>query len=60
MEAGLCRWEDVEKLKPDGDPVLDLEAFCNMNEILLIRAENRRRAEKHAERESKLKTSRHR
>ncbi len=40
---------------PDGEPLLDLAAICNMNEVLAVRCENERRASKAAERKAKSK-----
>ncbi len=37
IDAGLCNFGDVHKL--------DIDDFADMNEILMIRAENNRRAE---------------
>ena len=39
----------------DGEPILPLEAVCDLNEILIVRYENQRRAQRRAEQQSRSK-----
>ena len=40
VDAGLCSYPDIYRLS--------MEDFCNMNEILAVKYENQRRADKAA------------
>ena len=51
----MVRYTDLVTRRPDGQPVIDLEAVCNINEILSVKFENERRAHKAAEREARKK-----
>lgn len=42
----------------DGDPILDLAAVCDLNEILCVRAINEDRAQREAERRARAKARR--
>ena len=50
VDAGLCQWDRLYARRPDGQPVLDLADIVDLNEILLVRSENERRALDAAER----------
>jgi len=45
IAARMLAREKLDEVKPDGDPVVTLEAVCDMNETLLVEAENQRRAQ---------------
>lgn len=49
MQAGIVKWHHYFERKPDGDPLYDLNAVANLNEILIVNYENERRAYKSAE-----------
>ena len=48
---------DLKRRDHDGQPLLDLADVADMNEILIVRAENQRRAQRHAERQAKARAS---
>ena len=51
IDAGLCGLPDLRSRGLDGDPLLDLADVCDLNEILIVRAENERRERVRAETE---------
>ena len=44
IDARLCSLADLNSRGTNGDPLLDLGDVCDLNEILIVRAENERRA----------------
>ena len=46
---------DLKQRDASGEPLVTLDDVCDANEILLVRYENERRAQKAAERKSKSK-----
>ena len=41
---GLLDPMQLDHRKPDGDPVITLDRVCDLNEALIVTAENNRRA----------------
>ena len=52
MDAGMCTVADLRARDSDGEPVLDIADVADMNERLIVQAENRKRAEDAAKRKS--------
>ena len=53
--AKLCNLTDIRTRGADGDPITDLADICDYNEMLIIQAENQRRAQKASEKKGKRK-----
>ena len=53
LDAGLCTLRDLKERLPGGEPALDLDDVCDLNEVLMVRAENERRSRKAAEKMSR-------
>lgn len=49
LAEGLASFADMRRRMPDGQPFLDLDDFATMNEILIIRAVNEKRARRKAQ-----------
>ena len=52
MDAGMCTVADLRARDADGEPVLDIADVADMNERLIVQAENRKRADDAARRKS--------
>ena len=48
----MCTVADLRARDSDGEPVLDIADVADMNERLIVQAENRKRAEDAAKRKS--------
>ena len=46
---------ELKQRGPDGQPILDLGDICDLNEILIVKAENERRAHEHARKSASAK-----
>ena len=53
VAAKLCKLSDIRNRGRDGDPIIDLAGVCDLNEFLIVQAENERRAQKAAEKKGK-------
>ena len=49
IDAGLCTLTDLKSRGDDGEPRLSIDDVCDLNEILLVRAENQWRANRAGE-----------
>lgn len=51
----MTSFAELKTRQANGDPLIDLENLCDMNEILAIRYENQHRAHSHAMKKSTAK-----
>jgi len=51
----LIRFHELKQRDAEGEPIYDICAVADMNEILLARAENERRSYRHMEKKNKDK-----
>ena len=58
VEAGRIYQPDLYRRREDGEPVVSLKDVCDANEILMVAAENQRRAERDAETKARARNAR--
>ena len=51
----MYSWTDLRRRGDDGEPLVTLDDICTFNEILLVDAENERRAHKAAQKRARTK-----
>lgn len=56
--AGLVKMTDYDEVRPDGNPKIDLGRVCDLNEGLIVKAENEQRGHKAAEAKARQRSKR--
>ena len=55
IDSGLCSYRDLKARDQDGQPVIDLAEVYDLLEVLTVRAENNRRAQRESAKSNKKK-----